>query len=256
MTSRNTTLKDRLHTIVNDPDTPGGRIFAGIIQLLIFISLVSITLDTFRDLRPALRQTLNVLDYAILLIFTLEYLLRLWVAPSRPAYAFSIWGIIDFLAIAPFWLLGGDTRILRSLRLLRLVKVMRFSRYARALHLLAQAFNMVRDEIIAFLGIVILLLYMTAYAIWQFESAAQPDRIANMFDAFWWAVITLTTIGYGDVYPITVGGRIFTMVIVLLGLGMVAVPSGLLASAFQEIRRRERECPANREDTSGKTPEN
>ena len=131
----------------------------------------------------------------------------------------------------------------------------KLGRYARSLKHFRIAWQLVKDDVFAFAGIVALFIYIAAIGIWQFEHEAQPEKYATVFEALWWAVITLTTVGYGDVHPVTTGGRIFTMVIVLLGLGLVAVPSGLLASAFQEIRRRERERHMRRQKWHTERPE-
>ena len=112
-------------------------------------------------------------------------------------------------------------------------------RYNRALVRFSRAITLAREEIILFLGVTLGLLYFAAVGIYYFEHQAQPEEFASIFHSLWWAVATLTTVGYGDVYPITVGGRIFTFFILLIGLGIVAVPAGLLASALAKSRDME-----------------
>lgn len=231
--------RERLRVMLEEVESPAGRRFAIFVQLLIFLSLIAVFIETFRNLPRWLDVALSAFEWMVILIFTAEYLARLFTARRPLAYAFSFMGLVDLAVIAPFWLLGADVRALRALLLLRLLKLLKLHRYTRPLRHFATAWRLVREDIIVFSVMVALLLYLAALGIWHFEHAAQPDKYANAFDALWWSVITITTVGYGDMYPVTVGGRILTMLVVLIGLGLVAVPSGLLASAFQEIRRRE-----------------
>ena len=194
-------------------------------------------------------MALSAFEWLVILIFTAEYLARLFTARRPLAYAFSFMGLVDLAVIAPFWLLGADVRALRALLLLRLLKLLKLQRYTRPLRHFVAAWKLVREDIIVFSFMVFLLLYLAALGIWHFEHEVQPEKYGNAFDALWWSVITITTVGYGDMYPVTVGGRILTMLVVLIGLGLVAVPSGLLASAFQEIRRRETRHDRGEDDT-------
>ena len=113
------------------------------------------------------------------------------------------------------------------------------ARYSKAIHRFHRAFLIAREEVVLFLVVALLLIYFSAVGIYYFENEAQPDKFASVFHSLWWSVATLTTVGYGDVYPITVGGRIFTAVVLIIGLGVVAVPAGLLASALSKARDME-----------------
>ncbi len=236
-----TSLRQRLRPMLEDLDSLAGRRFALFIQTLIFLSLVSVSLETLPELPGKWRKTLDIFDLVVILVFTVEYVLRIWVARRPLRFIFSLYGLIDLAVIAPFWLMGADIRALRAFRLLRLVRVLKLVRYSRSLNHFWHAWRLVRADIQMFAGFVAIFLYLSALGIWHFEHEAQPETFASVFDALWWAVVTLTTVGYGDLYPVTAGGRLFTMLVVLLGIGLVAVPSGLLASAFQEVRRNERE---------------
>ena len=235
-------LRARLRVMLEDVHSPAGRRFALVLQALILLSVISISLDTFASLPEAVRAGLHALDIAIILFFTVEYGLRVWAARRPLSYVLSFWGLIDLAAVAPFWIVGADARAVRAFRLLRIVHIFRFGRYAQALEHFGKAWNVVREDIQMFLGMAGILLYLAALGIWHFEHDAQPQAFGNIFDALWWAMITLTTVGYGDIYPVTTGGRIFTMLLLLVGLALVAVPSGLLATAFTEVRRQEREA--------------
>ncbi|MFT6934434.1 MAG: voltage-gated potassium channel [Maribacter sp.] len=165
--------------------------------------------------------------------FTLEYILRIYCSDNKRKFIFSFFWIIDFLAILPFYLaLGVDLRSLRALRFLRLFRIFKLMRYNRALAHFSRAINRAKEEILLFLFLTLILIYFSAVGIYYFENTAQPEHFSSIFDSLWWAIITLTTVGYGDVYPITVGGKVFTFFILMIGLGIVAIPTGIISSAL------------------------
>lgn len=234
-------IKGRLKEIVERSDTPAERAFDFTIQGLIVFSLVTFSLETLPDLSPRASGFLHKAEVVTVAIFTLEYLLRLAVADRPLRYAFSFFGLVDLLAILPFYLAQGiDLRALRTLRFLRLFRLLKLMRYSKAISRFRLAISLVREELVMFTGVTLLLLYLSAVGIYYFEREAQPEAFSSVFDSLWWAVSTLTTVGYGDLYPVTTGGRVFTFVVLMLGLGVVAVPCGLLASALSEARRLER----------------
>lgn len=229
-----------LKSLVEEHDTPEGKIFDSVIQVLIIISLFTFSLETLPNLSERSQTLLNIAEVIIVFLFTLEYALRVYVADRKTGYIFSFYGIVDLLAILPFYLaLGVDMRTLRALRLLRLFRLFKLARYNKAIDRFANAFTIAREEIIIFAMVTIIMLYLSATGIYYFEHEAQPELFASIFHSMWWAVVTLTTVGYGDMYPITVGGRIFTFIILIIGIGIVAIPAGLLASALNKVRRDE-----------------
>ena len=226
--------RQRLKRIVEQTDTKAGRAFDVAIQVLIVFSLVTFSLDTLPDLAPGERAVLRQLEFATVMIFTAEYLLRILVASNRPKFVFSFFGIIDLIAILPFYLTAGMD--LRAVRLLRILKLMR---YSKAAPLFYRAFRIVKHELLLFLLISGILFYLAGVGIYYFENAAQPQAFASVFHSLWWAVITLTTVGYGDVVPLTAGGRCFTLFILILSLGVISIPTGLIASALSKAREGE-----------------
>ena len=237
----------RLKATVERNDTRAGRIFDVVIQCLIVISIITFSIETLPKLSESTKVILAKSEMMIVAIFTLEYLLRIYVADKKRDYIFSFYGLIDLVAILPFYLaLGLDLRSLRVLRMLRLFRLLKLVRYNKAMQRFARAFVIAKEELVLFGIVTVMLLYLAAVGIYYFENEAQPEQFASVFHSFWWAVATLTTVGYGDVYPITLGGRVFTFFILMIGLGIVAVPAGLLASALSKVRSEDEEMPENK----------
>ncbi len=227
---------------LRDPHSRLRRVADGVIIFLIILSLASFAVETLPNLAPWLRQTLRVLEWVTVALFTIEYLTRIWLAERKLRFIFSFFGIIDLLAILPFYLTTGlnlDLRSLRALRLIRLVRILKLARYSRAVQRFHRALAIAREELILFFGVAIVMLYLAAVGIYFFEHEAQPDKFQSVFHGLWWALATLTTVGYGDVYPITFGGRVFTFLLLMIGIGVFSVPAGLLASALSVARLEE-----------------
>lgn len=239
-------FKPRLKRIVETTDSQPARAFDLLIQLLIVLSLVAFSVETLPSLPAGWRRFLQAVEVISVMLFSAEYLLRLWVADNKPKFAFSFFGIIDLLAILPFYLsFGIDLRSIRAFRLLRLFRILKLARYSKTIRRFHRAIIIAREEVILFLFLTLILLYLAAVGIYHFEHDAQPEVFSSVFHSMWWAVATLTTVGYGDAYPITVGGRVFTFVILLIGLGIVSVPAGLVASALSRAREMEVQTTAD-----------
>lgn len=208
--------------------------------MLIVVNLIAFSIETLPNLSPSAVRGLRALEILSVAVFTAEYVLRVVVAERKLAYIFSFLGIIDLLAILPFYLAPElDLRSVRALRFLRLFRAFKMVRYSRAIQRFHRAFLIAKEEIVLFLCVAALVLYFSAVGIYYFEHEAQPDAFASVFHSLWWSVATLTTVGYGDIYPVTVGGRVFTFVVLLVGLGIVSVPAGLVASALSKARELE-----------------
>ncbi len=222
-----------LRKIVLDSDNFGGRIFDLFIQSLIILSLISFSIETLPDLSERTNRILWYLNVFCVTVFTIEYLLRIFLSQKKIKFIFSFYGIIDLFAILPFYITSGiDLRSIRIFRIFRLFRVFKILRYNKAIKRFRDVIATIKEELTLFLVVTLLLLYVSAVGIYYFENSAQPEVFQSVFHSFWWAIVTLTTVGYGDSYPITVGGKIFTSIIVLIGLGIVAVPTGLIASAL------------------------
>ncbi len=235
--------KTRLVEIVERDETRAGRTFDLVVLALIICSLVALSVETLPGLPPVATRALGLIEAVITVLFTLEYALRLAAAKRRWRYVFSFYGIVDLVAIVPFYVsLGGiDLLAVRAVRLFRVFHILKVFRYSRAIHRYRRALALAREEILLFLLAAGILLYLSAVGIYYCERAAQPEHFQSIPHSLWWAVATLTTVGYGDIYPVTTGGKIFTFVVLVCGLGIVAAPSGLIAAALARAREEERE---------------
>ena len=224
---------EALKRIIEDTDTKAGRRFDLIIEALIVVSLVSFCVETLPHLSGTTRCWLRVLETATVSVFTIEYILRIVVADSKTRFIFSFYGLIDLAAILPFYISTGiDLRSVRIFRMLRLFRAFKLFRYSKAIQRFRVAFADIKEELVLYLVATLFILFVASVGIYYFENKAQPEEFKSVFHCFWWAIVTLTTVGYGDVCPVTVGGKIFTSIILFLGLAVVAVPAGLLASAL------------------------
>ena len=207
--------------------------FEKFIQVLILISVTVSTIETLPSLREY-ETTFSKVELLLSSVFLIEYILRIYQAERKIAFIFSFFGIIDLLAFAPTFLvfLPIDLRGLRALRLFRVARILKLARYNTAFQRLNSAIQSIRMEIIVFASFSIALVYISSVGIYYFESEAQPEHFKSIPHCFWWSIVTLTTVGYGDVYPITAGGKIFTSFLLILSLGIISVPSALLASAL------------------------
>jgi voltage-gated potassium channel len=222
-----------LKEIIEDNDSKWSRLFNYFIEFLILLSLVAFCVGTLPDLSEKARDILAVQEFIIVIIFTTEYILRIIVADNKWKYIISFYGLIDLLAILPFYITAGiDLRALRMFRLFRIFRALKLFRYSIAITRISKAFKSIREELLVFFSATCLLIFLSAVGIYYFENPAQPEAFKSVFHSMWWAVITLTTVGYGDVVPVTVGGKTFTFFILMIGLAIIAVPTGLLTAAF------------------------
>ncbi|MEK9820450.1 MAG: ion transporter [Pseudomonadales bacterium] len=233
-------IRKYLWSIVEDNTTKKGKVFDYFIQVLIFSSLLSFSIETLPNLPEWSIVLLKSFETLCIYVFLVEYFLRVFVAKNPFKYIFSFYGIIDFLAIAPYFLSSFvDLRFLRVFRIFRIFRVLKLVRYNKAIRRLGIAAKEVKEEVILFLIVTFILIFVVSAGIYFFENEAQPDKFQSVFHSMWWTIVTLTTVGYGDVYPITAGGKIFTFFILILGLGIVTVPAGLVASSLSKAREIE-----------------
>ncbi|PVW14535.1 ion transporter [Marixanthomonas spongiae] len=215
-----------------------GRRFDIFIQILIVLSMIAFAVETIPNLHPKTVIFLKIFDVVCIAVFTIEYILRIYFSSSKLSYIFSFYGIIDLLAILPFYIaIGVDLRSLRAFRVFRIFRVLKLVRYNKALTRFKTAAVEAKEEVILFLFITAILLYLSAVGIYYFEHEVQPEKFKSIFHSLWWSISTLTTVGYGDIYPITTGGKLFTFCILIVGLGIVTVPAGIVAAALSKATK-------------------
>lgn len=242
-------IKQRTFEIIesaNDGDI-ASKIFDIFIIILIILNLVMVIAETF-TIPDNWKTILSYAETISVIIFTIEYLLRVWTSDllypqksplrARIKYIFSFMALIDLLAILPFYLplfIPIDLRVLRALRVIRLLRIFKINRYTNALNTIGQVFKNKASQLISSIMVVGLLMIIASVLMYNIESSVQPEAFSNALEAMWWAVATLTTVGYGDVYPITAAGKILATIIAFLGIGMVAVPTGIITAGFSEL---------------------
>lgn len=241
--------KERIFVII-EVGREGDKVsinFDRFILLLIVINVLAIILESFKNLYVQYNSYFSIFEVFSIVIFTAEYLARVWTADLKykdikkmNAIAKQVrtpMAIIDLLAILPFYvpaILPVDLRVLRLLRLSRLLRVFKLSRYSKALQMLGRVLKREKDELAITFFVTSILLLLAATLMYHAEKSIQPDSFPNIIASFWWAIATLTTVGYGDVYPLTVVGKILSGIVALLGIGIVALPTGILASGFMK----------------------
>jgi len=231
----------------DDENSLAASIFDGTIITLILVNVALVILDTFSGFPDWAYALFRHTETVSVIVFTAEYLLRLWTAPLRHQdmrplratvkHAFSFMEIVDLLAILPFYLpfiFPIDLRVLRMIRLLRLLRLLKMNRYTTALSSIANVFRRKAAQLLSSMFVVLLLMVMSSVLMYTVENPVQPNVFRNAFSGLWWAVATLTTVGYGDIYPITATGRVISGIIALLGIGLVAVPTGIISAGFVE----------------------
>jgi len=216
------------------------------IVTLIVLNVLALILESIAPLRENYQNLFNTFELFSVVIFTIEYILRLWTANLYPEfkkpilgnikYAFTPLSLIDFLAILPFYLpfLGVDLRLLRILRVFRVFRLFKIARYVSALSLINRVIKNKKEELTISLLLTLFLLLISSTLMYYVENEAQPDHFSSIPETMWWGIATLTTVGYGDIYPVTGLGKFTGGIISIIGIGLFALPTGILASGFSE----------------------
>lgn len=219
---------------------------------LILLNVLAVMAESVESVRMEYGRWLTGFEIASVAVFSLEYLLRLWSCTSSPRfkhpiagrvrYIFTPLAIIDLLAILPALLMwtGVDLRVLRILRLTRMLRLAKLGRYSKALQLMGEVARQKREELVLSLMLMLLMLVMASSLMYLVENEQQPEVFSSIPASMWWGITTLTTVGYGDAYPITVTGKLLGAAIAVMGIGLFALPAGIIASAFVELRGQQK----------------
>ena len=246
-------IKKRLFNILHteEIDDPYENTFNGCLTVLIFLSVLSVVLETEETLYARFSGLFWGFEIFTIVVFTIEYLLRLWVCTLDPRYQSSILGrikyiltpmaLIDLIAILPFFIptVGMDLRFVRAIRLTRMFRVLKLGHYSQSLRNLTHVIKSKKEELLVTLFAGIIILIISSSLMYYVERETQPDAFSSIPSAMWWGVATLTTVGYGDIYPKTVLGKLLGSFIAVLGIGLFAMPAGIIASGFaNELQKK------------------
>lgn len=256
------TLKQRAWRWLEVEQTADGQshydLFDWFILVLILLNVLAGIAGTVAAVEQQFGFYLYVFEVFSVGVFTVEYLARLWACTVAPRYAHPVWGrlrfalsplaLIDLFAILPFYLplFGLDLRFVRVFRLARLFRVAKLGRYVDSLQLFGRIWRAKREELMVTSVLWVFLLITSASLMYYAEHSAQPEAFPDIPTTMWWAVMTLTTVGYGDVYPISTTGRVIGAFVAVLGIGLFALPTAILGSGFIEAiqeRKQKRVCP-------------
>lgn len=241
-------FRKKLYVIIFEADTRKGKLFDILLLVVILVSIASVLLESIPSLRYEHHANLRILEWVITGIFSVEYILRIWIVRRPWRYIFSFYGIIDFLAVAPTYLslliVGSQSfAVIRVLRLLRVFRILKLTRYTNAGHTLRRAMWASREKISVFIFLVVTLVIIIGTVMYLVEGEA--SGFTSIPRSIYWAVVTLTTVGYGDISPHTAIGQFFASIVMLLGYAIIAVPTGIVTAEMMNpsLGKNTQSCP-------------
>tara|TARA_R110002124_G_scaffold287186_1_gene471085 strand:- start:547 stop:1239 length:693 start_codon:yes stop_codon:yes gene_type:complete len=218
--------------------------FDKFIYLLIIFNLISMVVESEPDLSIEVKNYLSNFEIFSIAIFSIEYVIRSLVAiKNKKSYNFSFFGIIDLISILPFFfgkIIGFDGRFVRVFRLFRISRILKLGKFSKSFELLGQGVSNVKKELYITFFIAFIMLFFSASGIYYLENPEQPKAFSSITESFWWAVSSLTGVGFEEIFPKTFGGKLFGTFISLIGIGVVAVPTGIVSASFVEILEEEK----------------
>lgn len=242
-------VRQRIFNIIeigNKNDIPS-TLFDGFIVTVIFLNLIVTLMQTFDQMIPYM-GVLNVIELITIIIFTVEYILRVWTADylytgekngmkARLKFVFSAYGLIDLFTIIPYFLpfiFPAGAVAFRIFRVIRIFRLFKINAQYDAYNVIASVLKDKKDQLISSICMIMILMLASSLCMYSLEHEAQPDSFKNAFSGIWWSVSTLLTVGYGDIYPVTAAGKVMAIIISFLGVGMVAIPTGIISAGFVE----------------------
>ena len=235
-------FKQKIHDIIYEADTPAGQFFDIALIVVIILSVILVALETVVTIHERYQGFLNVAEWLITLLFTIEYGLRIYSVNNPKKYIFSFYGIIDLLATIPKYLslifvgAGVETLMaIRALRILRIFRVLHISRYIGETNFLVRALLLSRAKIVIFLLFVLIMCILFGTLMYLVEGP--ESGFNNIPTSIYWCIVTITTVGYGDIAPITMFGQFVASILMMLGYGLIAVPTGIISAEMAQKRK-------------------
>ncbi|HSO85469.1 MAG TPA: ion transporter [Draconibacterium sp.] len=240
--------KDRLYEIIFEADTRAGKIFDLVLLFVILISVVLVMLESIHSVNVKYRNILIILEWIITVLFTMEYLLRILIVKRPFRYIFSFYGIIDFLSVIPTYLslliIGSQSLIvIRILRLLRVFRILKLTRYTSAGRFLAKSMWASREKISVFIFFVLMIVVIMGTIMYLVEG--ETNGFTSIPQSIYWAIVTLTTVGYGDISPQTPVGQFIASLVMIMGYAIIAVPTGIVTAEMikSTVQKNTQICP-------------
>ncbi len=255
------TLQSKLYEMLElSTGSRAGRLANAMLVVLIIANVVAVTLHTVHPYAARYAREFRLFELVSVIVFSIEYILRMWVCTrdkkygkpltGRIKYFFSPLALIDLAAVLPFYLpmlIPIDLIFMRALRIMRLLRLLKLGRYSESIRTMGAVMNAKREELGVALAMSLILLLIASTLMYFIEGGAQPDVFSSIPAAMWWGVVTMTTVGYGDAFPITPAGKILSGIIAVLGIGLFILPASIIAGGYgEQIRERrgaQRACP-------------
>ncbi len=246
-------LKIKIFGIL-EPGDEDSKYFDPFIMCLIILNVVAVVLETVNGIYVRYASIFHAFDLFSVAVFTAEYILRVWSCTvdkrfrdpisGRIRFLITPFALIDLMAVLPFYIpfIFPDLRFLRAMRLFRLFRILKMARYSDSLGIFMNVLRMKKDDLMLLLFSILILLVVSSSLMYEAEHDAQPKAFSSIPAAMWWGVVTLATVGYGDMYPITPLGKLIGSVVVILGIGLFALPTGILASGFAEVLQNKKDA--------------
>ena len=230
-------IRQKLYDIIFEADTPAGKFFDLALMATIVISIVAVLLESVSDIRNVFGRELRVVEFALTALFTIEYILRLLCVPRPIKYMTSFLGIVDLIALLPtflgFYFEGSQSLlVLRSIRLLRVFRILKLGRFLGEAHELYDALKASAPKITVFLGAVVTVVLIMGATMYLVEG--EENGFTSIPRSMYWAVVTMTTVGYGDIAPVTALGQALAALLMIMGYGVIAVPTGIVSAQLSQ----------------------
>ncbi len=213
--------------------------FEKFIYYTIILNLIAMVIESEPDLSNNFKDKLYIFEVISIIIFSIEYFIRtIESIRDKNKYNSSFFGLIDLFAILPFYLqsiIGFDGRFIRVFRLFRISRIIKLGRFSKSFELLGKGIKNVKNELLLTFFISFVMLFFSAAGIYYLENPVQPENFSSITESFWWAVASLTGVGFEQIFPVTIGGKIFGTIISLIGVGVVAIPTGIISASFVQI---------------------